>query len=97
MIALEKSGLMKVPQSSFMHIITSRINLCIDNANSLLVGITDLLTFASQTSIDSTQNVAACVLITKTRKLDHIPSILKDLHWLPILAGIKFKLLIFHS
>jgi hypothetical protein len=66
-------------------LITSRI----DNGNSLLIGITDHLIRKLQLA----QNATARVL-TKTRKFDHITPILKDLHWLPIRARIKFKLLI---
>jgi len=39
------------------------------------------------------QNAAARVL-TRTRKYDHISSVLSTLHWLPIKHSINFKILL---
>jgi hypothetical protein len=73
--------------------VTSRL----DNCNSLLYGIPKTLT----RKLQLVQNAAAR-LITYTRKRDHIVPILKQLHWLPILRRIDFKILLivyksFHS
>ena len=42
--------------------------------------------------LQSVQQNAATRVITGTRKFDHITSILRDLHWLPVRQRISFKL-----
>ena len=66
---------------AFVH---SRIDYC----NSLLAGI-------SQQSINKLQKVqnAAARVITRSSKRCHITPILKELHWLPVSARIKFKII----
>ncbi len=61
----------------------------LDNNNSLLAGIPLVLT----SKLQSVQNAAA-KLITKSKKYDHVTPILRDLHWLPILHRITFKVLL---
>ena len=34
------------------------------------------------------------MLVTKSFKFDHITPLLRDLHWLPILKRIQFKILV---
>jgi len=63
--------------------ISSRLDYC----NSLLYGISDGLL----TKIQTVQNAAARV-VTGTRKFDHITPVLHQLHWLPVLQQITFKL-----
>ena len=59
-----------------------------NNNNGLLYGIPDMLLRRMQ----YIQNSAAR-LITTQRKFDSISPILQELHWLPIISRIKFKLL----
>ena len=65
--------------------VTSKLDYC----NSLLYGIT-------KDQLDRLQSVqnAAARLVTCTRKFDHITPVLTDLHWLPVEARIKFKILL---
>jgi len=58
-----------------------------DYCNSLLHGITDSLFRRLQ----SVQNAAAR-LITGTRRRDHITTVLRDLHWLPVRRRVDYKL-----
>ena len=63
--------------------------LKLDSANSLLHGLPTFL-------IDLFQNVqnAAVRIITRTKKYDHIKSVLKQLHWLPVNQRINYKILL---
>jgi len=63
--------------------ISSRLDYC----NSLLYGINDGLL----KKLQAVQNATARVT-TETRKFDHITSVMRDLHWLPILKRIVYKL-----
>jgi len=63
--------------------ISSRLDYC----NSLLYGVSNSLLAKLQT----VQNAAALV-ITGTRKFDHVTPVLRDLHWLPVRQRISFKL-----
>ena len=65
--------------------VTSRLDYC----NSLVYGMAKEFT----EKLQRVQNTAAR-LITRTRKFDHITPILKDLHWLPIVERIKYKVLL---
>ena len=65
--------------------VTSHLDYC----NSLLFGIPR----GQLARIQSLQNAAAR-LVSRTRKFDHITPILKDLHWLPVEARIRFKILL---
>ena len=60
----------------------------LDYGNSLIFGLPD-------TEIQRLQKVqhTAARILTRTRKYDHISSILRDLHWLPIRDRIDFKVL----
>jgi len=59
----------------------------LDYCNSLLHGITDSLFQRLQTI----QN-ADVLLITSTRRRDHITQVLRDLHWLPVRRHVDYKL-----
>ena len=63
--------------------VSTRLDYC----NSLLYGISDGLL----TKLQTVQNAAARV-VTGTRKFDHIISVLRQLHWLPVRQRITFKL-----
>ncbi|XP_070556586.1 uncharacterized protein [Ptychodera flava] len=65
--------------------ITSRLDYC----NGLLYGINKI----QLQRLQSLQNAAAR-LISRTRKFDHITPVLIDLHWLPVEARIKFKIML---
>ena len=65
--------------------VTSQIDYC----NSLLFGISKL----QLARLLSLQN-AASRLIYRTRRFESITPVLKDLHWLPITARIRFKILL---
>ena len=62
----------------------------LDNGNSLLYRISKKLL----NKLQVLQNSAARVVVQK-RKFDHITETRKELHWLPIEARIKYKLLTF--
>ena len=61
----------------------------LDYGNSLLYGV-------PKTLINKLQLVhnAAAKIVVKKRKFDHISNDMKDMHWLPIEARIKYKLLL---
>ncbi len=63
---------------------TSRLNYC----NALLGGCP----VSSINKLQIVQNAAARVL-TRSRKYDHITTILPSLHWLPIKFRISYKIL----
>ena len=67
----------------------SFISSNLDNCNSLLYGIPQYLT----DRLHAVQNASAR-LIMLAKKRDHITPILKNLHWLPVSARIKFKILL---
>ena len=60
----------------------------LDHCNFLLYNVPNYIL----KKLQSVQNAAAR-LITCSRKYDHITSILKELHWLPVSERIKFKIL----
>ena len=60
----------------------------LDSCNSLLYGLPQHLI----SRLQSIQNTAARV-VTRTRKFDHITSVLKQLHW-PVRYRIVFKILL---
>ncbi|XP_077996664.1 uncharacterized protein LOC144449971 [Glandiceps talaboti] len=65
--------------------VTTQLDYC----NSLLYGINkDQLH-----RLQSLQNAAAR-LVSRSRKFDHITPVLVDLHWLPVEARIKFKVML---
>jgi len=61
----------------------SRMDYC----NALCCDITDEL----MRSLQSVQNAAAR-LVTGTRRCDHISSVLRQLHWLPVRQRVMFKI-----
>jgi len=63
--------------------ISSRLDYC----NALLHGLPKIMLHKLQ----SVQNATAR-LITGTHHCDHITPVLRELHWLPIREGVKFKL-----
>ena len=72
-------------QSAVNALVTSRLDYC----NLLLHNIP-----LSQTArLQLVQNNAAWI-ITRTSKHDHITTVLKELHWLPVESRIAFKTLV---
>ena len=63
------------------------ISCRLDYCNSLLFGTSDGLLRRLQ----SVQN-AASRLVTGTRRCDHITSVLRQLHWLPVCQRVVFKI-----
>jgi len=66
--------------------ISSRLDYC----NSLLYGLPHTLIG----KVQSVQNAAA-QLLSETRRGDHISSVLRQLHWLPVQRRVDFKLACF--
>ena len=64
--------------------VTSKIDFC----NSLLYGL-------SKKQLDKLQHIlnAAARINKKTKKFQHISSVLLNLHWLPVTKRIEFKIL----
>ena len=58
-----------------------------DYCNSLMSGMADSLV----QKVQSVQNTAARLVSWASRR-DHITSVLRELHWLPVLQRIHFKL-----
>ena len=72
--------------TSMVHaFVASRLGYC----NSLLYG----LPISQISKLQLLQNAAAR-LVTRSKKCVHITPILRELHWLPILELIKFKILL---
>ena len=61
-----------------------------DNCDSLLYGL-------PKNQIENLQRVQNCAasLVVNARRHDHIPPVLRDLHWLPVEQRIIFKILLF--
>ena len=64
------------------------ISSCLDYCNSLLFGISDTLLRRLQ----AVQNAATRLVLTGTRRREHITPVLRQLHWLPVRQRIEFKL-----
>jgi len=62
------------------------VNSRLDYCNSLLVGVADCVI----RKLPGVQNAAAR-MITGTRKFDHVISILRELHWLPVAQRIQLQ------
>ena len=65
--------------------VTSRPDFC----NALLAGLPDL----TVGKLQRCQNMAARA-VTRTRKCDHITPVLRELHWLPVVDRVHFKVLL---
>jgi hypothetical protein len=65
------------------------ITSVLDYGNSLLYGVNKI----HLNKLQRLQNNAARI-VTGTRRFDHITPILKELHWLPVVARIEFKILL---
>ena len=65
--------------------VTSRLDFC----NSLLVGIPE----STVGKLQRCQNIAACI-ISRTKKHKHVTPVLKELHWLPVVHRVHFKVLL---
>ena len=66
--------------------ISSRLDYC----NSLVTGVNDGL-LRPVRRLQSVQNAAA-LLVTGTRRCEHITLALRQLHWLPVRQRIQYKL-----
>ena len=69
--------------------INAYVTSIIDQHNSLLIGCSEYLI----SKIQKVQNAAA-KLIYRAKKHDHVTNLLQELHWLPIIQRIKFKILV---
>jgi hypothetical protein len=79
-----RSNLTEEAAATLVHaLISSKL----DNSNSLLCGISDYLIGKLQLI----QNNAARI-VTRKNKYEHITPLLKQLHWLPIIFRIKYKI-----
>lgn len=86
-IAAIRSSLTESAAIALVHaLISSRIDYC----NSLLCGVTS----SQLQKLQRVQNSAARV-VTLTSKFDSATDQLRKLHWLPVAARIKFKILLF--
>jgi hypothetical protein len=85
-IAKVKRFLDRQSLETFIHaFITSRLDSC----NAILMGLNQQLT----RKLQRVQNAAAR-LLTNTRKCEHITPVLRELHWLPVVFRIEFKVLV---
>ena len=85
--AMHKSEtLPKLDSKCYKIFVLSLVISMIDYCNSLYLGL-------RQTSINKLQKLQnwAAGIITGKNKFDHITSILKSLHWLPVRKWIEFK------
>ena len=85
-IAKVKRYLDRHSLETFIHaFITSRLDSC----NAIFMGLNQQLT----RKLQRVQNAAAR-LLTNTRKRQHITPVLRELHWLPVVHRIEFKVLV---
>ena len=73
--------------SGAVDIVTSRL----DYSNGLLYGIPK----SAVSILQSVQNSAAHIIVTKTAPREHITPVLKELHWLPVDRRIEYKILLY--
>jgi len=83
-LRLVRSSITSDTAKTLVHAFVSSLS---DYCNSLLYGVSDGLLRKLQTL----QNAAALV-VTGTRKFNHITPVLRELHWLPVRQRIKYKL-----
>ena len=67
-------------------VVISRLDYC----NSTYIGLPTTTTHKLQLSHN-----AAARIINKTRRHEHITPILQELHWLPIMKRVQFKVLVY--
>ena len=77
-------------QETCAKVIHSVVASRLDYNNSLLIGLPAVLLKRMQLA----QNHAARVVV-QARKHEHVSPILQELHWLPVDARIKYKVLVF--
>ena len=83
-LRLVRSSLTDDSAKTLVHaFVSSRLDYC----NSVLHGVSGRLLRKLQT----VQNAAARV-VTRSRKFDHITPVLNELHWLPVVQRVRFKL-----
>ena len=85
-IGLIRNYLTKGVAATLVHAeITSRL----DNFNAVLIGLSDKL-------LDKLQMIQnnAGRMVTRTKSGEHIASVLKRLHWLPVCCGIQYKIIL---
>ena len=78
-----------VPPDPLKRLLNALVISHLDHCNSLLYGLPS----NELAKLQRVQNTAAR-LIVGARRFDHITSILRDLHWLPIPARLEFVLLL---
>ena len=76
-----------LPAEATKTLVKAFISCRLDYCNSLLYGVTDKL----MRQVQSVQNAAAR-LITGAKRREHIPPILRQLHWLPVRRRVEFKI-----
>lgn len=79
-----------LPANDFEQVIHRFVTCRLDNCNSLYYG-------PDQSSLNQLQLVqsAAARLVTGTKWREHSSPTLTSLHWLPVIYGIQFKILLF--
>ena len=80
-----------MPESTVPQLVHSHVTSRLDNCNSLLYGLPD----CKIKQLQKIQNTAARVVTRKPCTPQHrITEVLRDLHWLPVMKRVIFKILL---